>query len=102
AEHLDDDRADRDDLAGLDEVRAETAGDRALEVHRRLVRLDLGDGLVGGDRIAGLLEPPDEERLAHRDAHCRTSDDARHRQRADPSALLFALSSTLMESFPRN
>ena len=43
---LDDHGPDRDDRAGLEQVRPEPPRDRALELHRRLVGLDLGNRLA--------------------------------------------------------
>ncbi len=70
-------RADGNHVAGLGEVRAQPAGDRADDVHRRLVRLDLGDRLVDGDGVAGRLVPLDDHRLLHCDAD-RGNHDLRH------------------------
>ena len=61
-----DHRADRDRVAFLDQLLGEHAGDRRRHLDRDLVGLEAGDRLVGGDRVAGLLQPLGERAFGDR------------------------------------
>ena len=50
-------RADRDRVAGLEELLAHHAGHRRRHFHRHLIGFQRHNGLVGRDRLAGLFQP---------------------------------------------
>ena len=73
--------ADRDCVAGPDGDFREHAGRRRRHLDRDLVGLKLDQRLVGGDRVAGLLEPLADGRLDHGLTQARHPDLSRHARR---------------------
>ena len=77
AEHGDQ-PADRHARAFGDDPLQEHAVVVDLQVHRRLVGLDLGDHVAGGDGVAFFSEPRDEDAFLHRVAHFGHFDGDSH------------------------
>ena len=71
-------RAELDRVAFLDEQLQQDAVVLDVEVHVRLVGLDLGDQVTRRNLVAFLLRPPDEDAFFHRRRQLRQSDDLGH------------------------
>ncbi len=86
-------RVDLDPLgAVLDQDPAQHAFIDRLDLHGRLVGLDLGDHVARLDRFAFLFQPAGQRALGHRRAQRRHQDIGRHR--ASPRQTIFFTAST--------
>ena len=93
-----DDRDGGADLPGLalgDEDLQQDAVVEGLDLEVRLVGLDLGDGLTGGDAVPLLLEPLDDLPLVHRRGERRELDLDGHRQFPSSRYMTFFTAATI-------